>query len=145
MGLPVKRFIAATNINKIVPEYLSSGIYNPKPSQSTISNAMDVGSPSNFVRIIDLYNDDFKAISKDVSGYWLNDIETKEAMKEAYQKYSYICDPHGAIGYKSLHNLEANKIGIFLETAHPAKFLDTVESTLDIKIEIPERLGIHCT
>lgn len=141
MGLPVKRFIAATNINKIVPEYLSSGIYNPKPSQATISNAMDVGNPSNFVRILDLYNKDFVAISKDVSGFWLDDNETKEAMKEAYQKYRYICDPHGAIGYKSLHNLDANEIGLFLETAHPAKFLDTVESTLDIKIEIPDGLA----
>jgi threonine synthase len=141
MGLPVKRFIAATNINKIVPEYLSSGLYTPKPSQATISNAMDVGNPSNFVRIMDLYNDDLKVISKDVSGFWLNDDETKAAMKVAYQKYQYICDPHGAIGYKSLEDIGKDEIGIFLETAHPAKFLDTVESTLDIKIDIPESLS----
>lgn len=140
MGLPVKKFIAATNINKIVPEYLSSGIYTPKPSQTTISNAMDVGNPSNFVRIMDLYNGDLKPISKDVTGFWLNDNETKAAMKEAYRKYQYICDPHGAIGYKSLENIGKDEIGIFLETAHPAKFLDTVESTLDLKIDIPESL-----
>lgn len=141
MGLPVKRFIAATNINKIVPEYLSSGVYKPNPSQATISNAMDVGSPSNFVRILDLYNNDFEAIKKDVSGFWLDDKGTKAAMLEAYEKYHYICDPHGAIGYKSLEGIHQNEIGIFLETAHPAKFLDTVEATLDIKIDIPEDLA----
>jgi len=141
MGLPVKRFIAATNINKIVPEYLSSGIYLPKSSQATISNAMDVGSPSNFVRILDLYNNDFSTISRDVSGFWLDDNDTKAAMVEAFQKYGYICDPHGAIGYKSLEHLAENEIGIFLETAHPAKFLDTVEETLNTSIPIPEGLA----
>ncbi|MBC7885158.1 MAG: threonine synthase [Saprospiraceae bacterium] len=141
MGLPVKRFIAATNINKIVPDYLSSGVYEPKPSLSTISNAMDVGSPSNFVRILDLYNGDLDAITRDVSGFWLDDKATKDAMREAFLNYNYICDPHGAIGYKSLKDLTKDEIGIFLETAHPAKFLDTVESALNIKIEIPEGLA----
>ena len=142
IGLPVKRFIAATNINKIVPDYLESGIYQPKPSQATISNAMDVGNPSNFVRILDLYHQDYAALSKDVSGFWADDAQTREAMKDAYNRYGYICDPHGAIGYKSLQMLKDNEFGIFLETAHPAKFLDTVNETLGMETEIPEALEI---
>lgn len=141
MGLPVKRFIAATNINKIVPDYLETGMYLPKPSLPTISNAMDVGSPSNFVRIVDLYNGDFKVLSQDVSGFWLDDEGTKAAMREAFKRFGYICDPHGAIGYKSLDKLRENEFGVFLETAHPAKFLDTVNDTLGINIEIPEALA----
>ncbi len=140
MGLPVKKFIAATNINNVVPAYLETGVYTPKPSLATISNAMDVGSPSNFVRIVDLYAGDFKALSHDVEGFWLDDKSTKAAMQEAYSKYGYICDPHGAIGYKSLELLQQNEFGVFLETAHPAKFLDTVNNTLEIKIKIPEPL-----
>ena len=140
MGLPIKRFIAATNINKIVPDYLKLGIYKPRPSVATISNAMDVGNPSNFTRVLNLYDDSIDEIRKDVSGYYLNDEETRSAMKEAYAKFGYICDPHGAIGYKSLDELEDNELGIFLETAHPAKFLDTVEETLNLKIEIPTAL-----
>jgi threonine synthase len=142
MGLPVKRFIAATNINKIVPDYLENGIYQPKPSQATISNAMDVGNPSNFVRILDLYHQDYKALSKDISGFWADDAETIEAMKDAYIRYGYICDPHGAIGYKSMQMLTDNEFGIFLETAHPAKFLDTVNETLGMETDIPEALEI---
>ncbi|MFZ1750652.1 MAG: threonine synthase [Saprospiraceae bacterium] len=141
MGLPVKKFIAATNINKIVPEYLESGQYHPKVSLATISNAMDVGSPSNFTRIMDLYQHNHDAITADISGFWLNDDDTRTSMVEAYQKYGYICDPHGAIAYRSLDHLQANELGIFLETAHPAKFLDTVEDTLGIKIDIPEALS----
>ncbi|MBK9255276.1 MAG: threonine synthase [Saprospiraceae bacterium] len=142
MGLPIKRFIAATNVNNIVPEYLISGIYTPKPSISTISNAMDVGNPSNFVRILDLYDHNWEAIKKDISGFWLNDEDTKKSLKEMYDKFTYIGDPHGAIGYKSLQNLKDNETGIFLETAHPAKFLDTVENALGTKISIPERLAV---
>lgn len=142
MGLPVKRFTAATNINKIVPDYLENGIYQPKPSQATISNAMDVGNPSNFVRILDLYHQDYKALSKDISGFWADDAETIEAMKDAYIRYGYICDPHGAIGYKSMQMLTDNEFGIFLETAHPAKFLDTVNETLGMETDIPEALEI---
>lgn len=142
MGLPVKRFIAATNINKIVPDYLISGIYQPKPSEATISNAMDVGNPSNFVRILDLYDHDYTALSRDISGFWADDEGTKAAMKDAYSKYKYVCDPHGAIGYKSMQLLKEDEFGIFLETAHPAKFLDTVDSTLDIKTVIPDALSM---
>jgi threonine synthase len=141
IGLPVKRWIAATNINRIVPDYLESGMYRPKPSLATISNAMDVGNPSNFTRILDLYQNDFEVLKKDVAGFWLDDEGTRLAMQEAYQKYGYICDPHGAIGYKSLDLLHNNETGIFLETAHPAKFLDTVENTLGIKIHIPDSLA----
>ena len=141
MGLPVKHFIASTNINKIVPHYLQTGIFDPKPSVSTISNAMDVGNPSNFTRILNLYENDWQAIKHDVSGFYLNDEDTKISMLEAYQKYNYVCDPHGAIAYKSLENLKSNELGIFLETAHPAKFIDVVEQTLQIKIEVPSELS----
>jgi threonine synthase len=141
MGLPIKRFIAATNVNKIVPDYLATGNYTPKPSVATISNAMDVGSPSNFTRILALYDQDYEAIKKDIAGFWLDDVDTRTAMQQAFQKYNYMCDPHGAIGYQSLTNLGDNELGIFLETAHPAKFLDTVEETLGQKIEIPEALS----
>lgn len=141
MGLPIKRFIAATNMNHIVPDYLETGDYLPKPSIATISNAMDVGNPSNFVRLMDLYGHDLNAIKKDVSGFWINDDETRIAMKDAYYKDQYVCDPHGAIGYQSLSNIGENEVGIFLETAHPAKFLDTVEETLETKISIPISLA----
>jgi len=141
MGLPIKRFIAATNINKVVPDYLATGVYEPKPSVATISNAMDVGSPSNFTRILDLYDNNWDQISKDIIGFYLDDSATVLAVQEAYQKYQYICDPHGAIGYKSLEHLGENEIGIFLETAHPAKFLDTVEDALGQKIAIPDALS----
>ncbi|MBK9733878.1 MAG: threonine synthase [Saprospiraceae bacterium] len=141
MGLPVKHFIASTNINKIVPHYLQTGIFDPKPSISTISNAMDVGNPSNFTRILNLYDDNLQAIRHDVSGFYLNDEDTKKSMISAYQKYNYVCDPHGAIAYKSLENLKSSELGIFLETAHPAKFIDVVEQTLKIKIEVPASLS----
>ncbi|MBL0099153.1 MAG: threonine synthase [Saprospiraceae bacterium] len=141
MGLPVKRFIAATNINKIVPDYLQSGVYKPKPSVSTISNAMDVGNPSNFTRILDLYNQDHAAITKDIEGFYLDDNGTRDAMKDAYKRYGYICDPHGAIGYQSLCHIGQNELGLFLETAHPAKFLDTVQETLGMHITVPEALA----
>ncbi|MEZ4909553.1 MAG: threonine synthase [Saprospiraceae bacterium] len=140
MGLPIKRFIAATNSNHIVPDYLISGKYEPKPSVPTISNAMDVGAPSNFTRIMDLYQHDYQSIKKDMNGFWLDDEGTKNAMKEAYTKYNYICDPHGAIGYKSLDTLSNNEVGIFLETAHPAKFLDTCQTVLETEIAIPDAL-----
>lgn len=141
MGLPVKRFIAATNLNHIVPDYLETGIYTPKPSVTTISNAMDVGNPSNFTRILDLYNNDIDALRKDITGFWLNDEDTKAAMKDALKKYNYICDPHGAIGYQSLQTLSNDELGIFLETAHPAKFLTTVQETLNQEIKIPDSLA----
>jgi threonine synthase len=141
-GLPVKRFIAATNINKIVPEYLETGIFTPRPSVTTISNAMDVGDPSNFVRMLDLYHHDWNAICRDVTGFYLDDQANRSAIMELYERYGYIGDPHGAIGFKSLDLLHPDEIGIFLETAHPAKFPEVVEEVLQIKVQIPERLRI---
>jgi threonine synthase len=144
MGLPIHKFIAATNINKVVPDYLESGTYHPQPSIATISNAMDVGSPSNFSRMMDLYNDDLNEIKKDVVGLYYTDDQTRMAMKEVYSNRGYICDPHGAIGYVALKDFlrnHKNALGVFLETAHPGKFLPTVEGTLQTEIQIPESLS----
>ena len=143
MGLPVKHFIAATNMNKVVPDYLNTGIYNPSPSVPTISNAMDVGAPSNFVRLSELYGGSHEKISEDLSGYFLTDLETKKVMKDCYKSHNYILDPHGAIAYDALLNsgLTNDKTcGIFLETAHPAKFKDIVDEALDIDLPLPEKL-----
>ncbi len=142
MGLPIKKFIAATNVNHVVPTYLETGDFHPTASMPTISNAMDVGNPSNFVRILNLYQQDIQSIRKDVQGFWLDDDDTKQAMQHAYENYQYICDPHGAIGYKSLDLLENHEVGVFLETAHPSKFIETCQSTLQIDIPIPERLAV---
>lgn len=143
MGLPVQKFIAATNANDIVPSYLSSGKFSPKPSVQTISNAMDVGNPSNFSRMLDLYANDVNAMRQDITGYHFTDEETRQTMKAVYEKHGYLLDPHGAVGYAALDNYlsEHKATGIFLETAHPAKFLDVVEETLGKKIEIPKRLA----
>jgi threonine synthase len=141
LGLPISRFIAATNINKIVPDYLSTGTYQPLASKQTISNAMDVGNPSNWVRIMEMYNHDHDSLLEDVQGFWLNDQETREAMVECYQNHQYITDPHGAIAYRGLDLLEDDEIGIFLETAHPAKFLDVVNPTLGFEIPVPDALA----
>ncbi len=141
MGLPVKRFIAANNANNIFFEYLQSGKYNPRPSAQTIANAMDVGDPSNFVRIIDLYNNSLDEIKKDISGEWYTDDSIRETVKETYEKTGYLLDPHGACGYKALtQELKNDETGVFLETAHPAKFLETVEGIINEKVEIPEKL-----
>ncbi len=142
MGVPIKHFIAATNINDIFPKYLETAQFEPKASVSTIANAMDVGNPSNFARILHLYNQSHQAISKDISGYRYKDEDVKSVVKEVFEKTGYLLDPHGAIGYMALKNyLEKNKgNGIFLETAHPAKFLETVEPIIGKKVEIPARL-----
>lgn len=144
MGLPIHHFLAATNINKIVPDYLNSGIFDPKASLPTISNAMDVGNPSNFDRMLALYNGDLGRIRKDISGYFYTDEQTKSGMRSLYEKFNYISDPHGAIGWLALHDYRANNsnpfLGIFLETAHPAKFIPTVENALDTEIPVPEKL-----
>lgn len=143
MGLPVHRFIAATNINDIVPQYLDNGCFSPRASKSTIANAMDVGNPSNFDRILDLYENSYDAICKDMVGYSYTDDKIRETMKHVFEKYHYMLDPHGAVGYKALSahlKREQATAGIFMETAHPAKFIETVEETLGQKIEIPERL-----
>ena len=141
MGLPVKRFIAANNSNDIFYEYLQTGKYNPRPSVQTIANAMDVGDPSNFVRILDLYGKSVDRIKSDVSGEWYDDDTIRKVVKDTYKKTGYLLDPHGACGYAALEDeLQADETGIFLETAHPAKFLETVESIIGEKVAIPEKL-----
>jgi threonine synthase len=144
MGLPVSQFLAATNINDVVPEYLKSGIYKPRPSVATVANAMDVGDPSNFVRILDLYNNSQPEISTDIKGYSYTDGEIKNCISDVNKKYGYTPDPHGATAYMALSEfLEENPgfTGIFLETAHPAKFSETVDEALGEKIAIPQKLA----
>lgn len=141
MGLPVRYFIAATNRNDIVPRYLEAGTFEPRASQTTISNAMDVGNPSNFARILDLYKNSWHAITADIRGCWFNDHETAEAMRHVLATSGYLLDPHGAIGYLGLRKkLEAGAIGLFLETAHPGKFQEVVETATQSKMELPDRL-----
>ena len=142
LGLPVKHFVASTNVNDTVPNYLRNGVFNPKVSKATISNAMDVGNPSNFIRIRELFNNDLKELKMTLSSYSFSDNETREGMKNIYNNSGYIADPHGAIGYLGLkkYGLSENEFGIFLETAHPVKFLDVVEDTLPIKVDIPEQI-----
>ena len=141
MGLPVKRFIAANNANDIFYNYLQTGSYNPRPSVQTIANAMDVGDPSNFARIIDLYKGSHEAICADISGAAYTDEQIRETVKRAYEETGYLLDPHGACGYRALEEgLKPGETGIFLETAHPAKFLQTVESIIGREVAIPEKL-----
>jgi threonine synthase len=142
MGLPVSRFIAATNSNHSVVDYLSNGRFEPSFTRQTITNAMDVGNPSNFPRILNLFGDSYKEIKSVLQGYWFTDHETRQAMRELNDNYSYLADPHGAIGYLGLKKYMAkeNCTGIFLETAHPAKFIDEVEKTTKRNIDIPYQL-----
>ena len=145
MGLPIKHFVASTNINDTVPNYLCSGSYVSKKSVSTISNAMDVGNPSNFIRIQKLFNNDFNKMKKVISGYSYTDTQTRKAMKEIYNESKYISDPHGAVSYLGLKAYldglggETTQ-GIFFETAHPVKFAPTVEATLKIKLDPPKQV-----
>ena len=142
MGLPIKRFIAADNANDIFYNYLQTGEYHPQPSKQTIANAMDVGDPSNFARIIDLYKGDHKKISSFISGATFSDEEIRHAMKECHDATGYTLDPHGACGYEALkEGLKAGETGVFCETAHPAKFKDTVEPVIGAEVQIPERLA----
>jgi len=143
LGLPIEHFVASTNVNDTVPRFLENGKYDPKPSKATISNAMDVGNPSNFIRIQELYNHDLKAFEKDFSSYSYTDEETLEALKNIYKADGYIAEPHGAVGYLGLKKelqKHDNAIGVFLETAHPIKFLDVVEPALGITLPIPEQI-----
>ncbi len=144
LGMPVSQFIASVNSNDVVPRFMKNGKYEPKQSIATISNAMDVGDPSNFIRIRELFNNNFNAISEILTSYSFNDFETREAIKELYKRYNYIADPHGAVGYLGLRNYltENPEIqGVFLETAHPVKFLDVVEDSISRKIELPEGIS----
>jgi threonine synthase len=143
MGLPVAKFVACTNVNDVVPEYLESGMFNPRPSIQTISNAMDVGNPSNFARMLDLYNNDREAMAADLYGCSFTDEETRDAMRDVYARTGYVLDPHGAVGYLGIRSYLCQygpAAGVFLETAHPGKFRDVVEETLDRSIELPEGL-----
>jgi threonine synthase len=144
MGLPVKHFIASTNANDVVPDYLESGHFQPRPSQQTISNAMDVGNPSNFYRMLDLFDGNRNLLSASVSGFSFTDAETRTVMTKVFGNSGYLLDPHGAVAYLGLKKYrsanDANVPGIFLATAHPAKFREVVEETLGKSIEIPEVL-----
>lgn len=141
MGLPVKRFIAANNRNDIFYQYLKTGVYTPRPSVATIANAMDVGDPSNFARILDLYGGSHEAISGEISGETYTDEQIRETVQKAYEETGYLLDPHGACGYRALaEGLKPGETGVFLETAHPAKFLQTVEAIIGTKVDIPEKL-----
>ncbi|MEE9350328.1 MAG: threonine synthase [Flavobacteriaceae bacterium] len=142
LGMPIKKMIAATNLNDVVPNYLLNGDYVPKKSIQTISNAMDVGNPSNFVRIQEIFKSNLKTIKKHLKSYSFTDYETRETIKKIHKESNYIVDPHGAVGYLGLkkYELEAHEVGVFLETAHPVKFLDVVAPLLNIDIEIPSQI-----
>ena len=143
LGLPITHFVASNNANKVVTEFLKTQLYKPKPSVQTISNAMDVGNPSNFVRIQEIYKNNFKALKENLSSYSFSDEETKAAMLEIYKNYNYVADPHGAVGYlgaKAFLQDNPNAHCVFLETAHPTKFLDVVEDVIHQKQELPNQI-----
>ncbi|WP_299122639.1 threonine synthase [uncultured Winogradskyella sp.] len=142
LGLPVKHFIAANNANDTVVNYMTTQSYEPKPSVQTISNAMDVGNPSNFIRIQELHNNNFEDLKANLSSYSYTDDETRKALLELFKDYDYVADPHGAVGYLGakayLENNDAHVV--FLETAHPTKFLDVVEEVIEQKVELPPQI-----
>ncbi len=143
LGLPINHFIASNNENNVVTEYLKTQLYTPKPSVQTISNAMDVGDPSNFIRIQEIYKNKFETLKDNVSSYNFSDDETREAMQEIYTQYNYVADPHGAVGYlgsKAYLKENPNAHCVFLETAHPTKFLDVVEDVIKEKQPLPEQI-----
>jgi len=140
LGLPVKQFVASNNANNVVTEYLTTQIYQPKPSVTTISNAMDVGNPSNFIRIQEIYKNNFQDLKSKLSSYCFTDTETKDAMLEIYKDFNYVADPHGAVGYlgaKAYLKSNPENHCVFLETAHPTKFLDVVEKVIEEKQKLP--------
>jgi threonine synthase len=144
-GLPVRHFIAACNANDIVPAYLQTGDYRPKPALPTLSNAMDVGNPSNFVRILELFHQKLPNLQKTLSAFSISDAETTATMRDLYTHHHYLADPHGAVGYLALQRYlehHPNEKGFFLETAHPVKFYDTVEPIIGSKIPLPESVKI---
>ena len=143
MGLPIHHFVAANNANRVVFDYINSGEYTPRPSIETIANAMDVGAPSNFARILDLYNQKHADIILDIKSVTYSDEEIRETVKKVYDEYGYLCDPHGACGFRSLDEaLKDEEVGVFLETAHPAKFLETMEGVVgEGVVELPAILS----
>ncbi|MDX1315504.1 MAG: threonine synthase [Eudoraea sp.] len=143
LGMPCRHFIAATNVNDTVPNFMESQVYDPKPSIATISNAMDVGDPSNFIRIRELFQDNFSELSTMLSSYSYTDDETRAAMAALKKTFNYVADPHGAVGYLGLKKYQEDHPdtqGIFLETAHPIKFLDVVRDTLGVELSIPPQI-----
>jgi threonine synthase len=144
MGLHITNFVASTNSNDTVPEYFNTGNYVPKPSVATLSNAMDVGNPSNFVRIQEMYNNNLEDFKVDFSSYTFTDEETIKAMKKIYSDFQYIAEPHGAVGYlglkKEMDKFNKESVGFFLETAHPIKFMEVVETILNTKLTIPKQI-----
>ena len=142
MGLPVKRFIAANNRNDVVYNYLQTGVYTPKPSVATIANAMDVGDPSNFARILDLYHNSWEAIKAEISGFTYTDEQIAQTLADVYRQRGYLLDPHGAVAYRSMQEgLQPGEVGVMLEKAHPAKFKSVVDSIIGEDIDIPQRLA----
>ena len=144
MGAPISQFVAATNRNDVVPEYLQTGNFKPRPSVSTISNAMDVGNPSNFSRMLELYDHDVQKMRNEIYGVSFSDKETREAISSVFEQYDYIMDTHGAVAYLGLIDFIKNSskpVGVFLETAHPAKFSDEVERVIGNPIPMPDRLS----
>jgi threonine synthase len=144
MGLPVKQFIAANNANDVVFEYLETGVYNPRPSVETIANAMDVGAPSNFARVLDLFQYSHKTITEIIKGFRYSDHEIRQVVKNVFKQTGYLCDPHGACGYQALNEyLSENQVGVFLETAHPAKFKEIVDELVGAEnVELPKKLAM---
>jgi threonine synthase len=145
MSLPVEHFIAATNVNDTVPEFLKTGVYKPKPSVATLSNAMDVGDPSNWVRIADLFKGEINALKNLVTGYRYDDEQTLEAIKFINDNYNYVVCPHTAIAWQALRdwqqdNYNSDTAGVFLSTAHPCKFPDVYPDSIASKVEVPERV-----
>ena len=142
MGLPVSRFIAANNSNDVFYQYLQTGEYHPQPTRQTLANAMDVGDPSNFARVIDLYGGSHERIASLIGGAAYTDYSIRAALRECYESHHYLCDPHGACGYQALKDLlQAGETGVFCETAHPAKFKEKVDATVGTDTAIPDRLA----
>jgi threonine synthase len=140
-GLPVAHFIAACNANDVVPAFLQTGNYTPKKAVATLSNAMDIGNPSNFIRILELFQNNHEAVKKMITAYSITDEQTLQTLRQAYETHGYLCDPHGAVGYRALQQHLTNhpeQKGYFMETAHPLKFMDTVQQATGITPEMPE-------
>jgi threonine synthase len=142
-GLPIARFVAATNANDVVPEYLDTGTFKPRPSVATLANAMDVGHPSNFERMMWLYGGDVDAMRRDIAGCHFSDDDVRATIRRVYDERGYLLDPHSAIAYKGLKGQvgRVGQVGIFLATAHPAKFAEIVEPIVGREIDKPAPLA----
>ena len=144
-GLPISHFVAACNANDTIPQYLDSGIFQTKNSVATISNAMDVANPSNFVRIMELFERNLGSLKTVLNSYSISDEETKKTIAEVFKQTNYVLDPHGAVGFLALQNYlneHPAKKGLFLETAHPSKFYDVIESVTNKKVKVPEPIKV---